>query len=80
MKRNQANYDRVFRVIVGLGLIAIAMIWFGLADFRILGVIAGALGLYFTFTGFAGFCPVYAGLGMSTRRIDRPENPGRKVR
>ena len=57
-KANEGTIDRVLRVVVGLGLISLAFIgphtpW-------------GWVGVVPLATGFAGFCPLYTLLGLST--------------
>jgi hypothetical protein len=60
MKRNVGGIDKTLRIIVGLGLLSLLFIlegnarWFGL------------IGLVPLATAFAGFCPLYAILGVST--------------
>ncbi len=65
MKLNEAGWDRIVRVVLG-----IVLLYLGVA-----GVVAGALGIVldifgalFLVTGIVGFCPLYALLGVSTRR------------
>ncbi|MGA9659869.1 MAG: DUF2892 domain-containing protein [Asticcacaulis sp.] len=58
---NEANWDRIIRVVVGLGIISLAFIgpktpW-------------AYLGLLPLITGIIGFCPAYALLGIRTCRI-----------
>lgn len=58
MKNNEAGWDRAARVVLGLGLIALAVVgpqtWLGL------------LGLVPLVTGLWGFCPIYRVFGLST--------------
>lgn len=58
MKKNIHSYERVARVIVGLGLTSMAFI--GPANLWFL------LGLIPVATGIVGWCPPYALLGIST--------------
>ena len=63
MNGNIGNLDRILRVIVGLGLLAIVFIgprtpW-------------GWLGLVPLATAIAGWCPPYALLGISTKKKAR---------
>jgi hypothetical protein len=61
-KTNEGTFDRVSRVIVGLGLV----VWF-FAD-QSGGVLhyAKLLGVVFVVTGLVGTCPIYRMLGVST--------------
>ncbi len=63
MNVNCGGVDRAMRVVVGLFLISIVFVgpqtpW-------------GWIGLGPLITGLAGYCPLYALLGMSTCRADR---------
>lgn len=60
MTLNEANWDRVLRVVLGLGVLSLAFVgprtpW-------------GFLGFIPLLTGAVGYCPAYALLGMKTRR------------
>lgn len=57
---NEANWDRIARVVLGLGLLSLAFVgpktpW-------------GYVGLLPLLTGTVGYCPAYALLGVKTRR------------
>jgi hypothetical protein len=58
MTRNEATWDRVLRVILGLGLLSLV----------VLGpqTLWGLVGLVPLVTGLAGFCPLYRVTGLST--------------
>ncbi|WP_313074388.1 DUF2892 domain-containing protein [Melaminivora sp.] len=58
MKLNVGGFDRILRIIVGLGLIALA----------VTGTIGwwGYIGIVPLVTGLFRFCPAYGLLGMST--------------
>ncbi len=63
MKRNVGVVDRVIRVVLGIGL--------GSAAFIVPGAwawIAGVLAVIGIVTGLAGFCALYAVLGINTDR------------
>ena len=63
--QNLSTLDRVIRVLLGIALVALG--WSG----AVAGVTAIALrvfGLVPLVTGVLGWCPVYALLGISTRR------------
>jgi hypothetical protein len=58
MKTNEGGIDRMLRVIVGLAVLSLAFVgprtpW-------------GYVGLVPLLTGLAGFCPLYALLGINT--------------
>ena len=58
MKKNEATWDRVFRVLAGVALLSLTVAgphtpW-------------GYLGLILIATGLVGFCPLYRVLGLST--------------
>lgn len=58
MKQNIGTIDRIFRIILGLGLISYGFVshsWIG------------AIGIIPLLTAFVGFCPLYCPLGLSTR-------------
>jgi len=58
MKKNEAGWDRVVRVVLGIGLLSLTLIgpqtWLGL------------VGLVPLVTGLLGFCPLYGMCGSST--------------
>ena len=63
MRRNEGNWDRMARVVFGLGLLSLTFVgphtlW-------------GLLGLLPLATGAVGFCPLYRALGMNTDRTQR---------
>lgn len=58
MKANEGKFDRVFRIVVGIGLLSLVFIgpqslW-------------GLIGLVPLLTGVFGFCPLYAVFGFDT--------------
>lgn len=58
MKANEGSWDRVVRVVVGLGLLSLTVIgprslW-------------GLIGLAPLLTGVVGFCPAYRLIGVNT--------------
>lgn len=60
MKKNVGMIDRVVRILLGVALITFALIGEGVtAKFGWVGVIP-------LLTAFAGFCPVYTLLGVSS--------------
>ncbi len=63
LKQNIGMLDRVVRVVVGLGLLAIVFVgpqtpW-------------GYVGLVPLLSGVVGFCPAYCPLGLSTCRVPK---------
>jgi hypothetical protein len=63
MERNEASWDRILRVVLGIGLLALVFVgpatWWGM-----IGVVPLATGLF-------GFCPAYRVLGLSTCPAER---------
>ena len=64
MKRNEARWDRIARVILGFGLLSLTFVgphtlW-------------GLLGVLPLATGTVGFCPLYRALGIATNRSHGP--------
>jgi hypothetical protein len=64
-KTNEANWDRILRVVVG-----ILFLYLGLGNFVAgsLGVVVDVVGVLLVLTGLAGFCPIYALLKLSTKK------------
>ena len=60
MKANVGGFDRVFRIFAGLALLAMVFVLEG--GLRWLGLV----GIVPLATGLAGFCPLYALLGISS--------------
>lgn len=63
MKINEGKADRIFRVVVGLGLLSLVFtgphsMW-------------GLVGLVPLLTGAFGFCPLYKVFGLSTCPLER---------
>lgn len=63
---NEASWDRIGRVVLGLALVAIGLL---LVD-GAWGWALTALGLVPLITGLAGWCPIYAVIGRGTRGHD----------
>lgn len=62
---NVGNPDRIVRAALGLAIIAIALI----AGWPTLGLVAGiVVGLVLIATSVFSFCPIYALLGLSSKR------------
>ena len=64
LKINEAGWDRVVRIILG-----IVMLYLGWAVFAGgLGLVFMVLGLVFFLTGLVGWCPLYALFKFSTHK------------
>jgi hypothetical protein len=66
MIRNEANWDRAVRVVLGLALLSMALTgphnaW-------------GLVGIVPLATGLAGYCPLYQLVGVSTCPAPRPRS------
>jgi hypothetical protein len=64
MTRNEATWDRVLRVVLGLALLSLVVVgpqtlW-------------GLIGLVPLVTGLAGYCPLYQVIGLSTCPVPGP--------
>jgi len=68
MTLNMGGFDRVLRAIVGFALIAYAFLG-GLPAFGWLAMVLAAAGVILIATAFMSWCPIYAALGLATRRI-----------
>ena len=65
---NVGNIDRIIRTIVGIALIIAPFV----AGWPLLGlVISVIVGVVLVATAAIGFCPIYAALGLSSKRIGR---------
>jgi len=65
MKANVGSIDRVLRIVVGIGLLALVFVLEGDARWW------GLVGLLPLATGLFRFCPAYAILGLSTCPLER---------
>jgi hypothetical protein len=65
MKANVGGIDRVLRILVGSGLLALVFVLEGDARWW------GLVGLVPLVTGLARFCPAYALFGLNTCRLER---------
>ncbi|MDH5654413.1 MAG: DUF2892 domain-containing protein [Spirochaetia bacterium] len=64
MKQNMGIVDRIIRIIISIGLVAVYYLELVTGPIGIvLLVIAGV----FTMTSILGFCPVYAPVGLNTK-------------
>lgn len=64
MKKNEASWDRIARVILGIGLIVGGLTAVGGAN----GTIMAAIGLVPLATGLMGWCPVYSIFKIGTQK------------
>ncbi len=65
MKINEASWDRIIRVVLGVVLLYLAIagvVGGGLA------IVLGVIGAILLLTGIIGFCPIYALIGMATKK------------
>ncbi len=67
---NEANWDRILRVVVGLVLLYLG--WSGVVT-GTLGTIFKFLGFVPLLTGIVGWCPLYALFGFRTNKSERTE-------
>jgi hypothetical protein len=68
-KRNEGLLDRIVRVVLGMVLLPIGLIWWfgGLPGTgSAAGLVAAGLGLLGLLTGISGVCPLYIPFGIST--------------
>jgi len=63
MKTNEATWDRIVRVLLGLALLYIG---FGGAVAGTLGIVIGVIGFIPLLTGLVGWCPLYSLFKFST--------------
>ena len=64
-KVNEAGWDRIARIVLGLALLGLGLT--GVIP-GVLGIVAGIAGLVFVATGLIGWCPLYAPFGFSTKK------------
>ena len=63
MNLNEASWDRIARVVIGVALLAAGATVFS----GVWAVVGVAAGLILTVTGAVGWCPIYAALRTGTR-------------
>ena len=64
MNKNEGTLDRVTRVVLGIGLLSLLVVW-SVPGWGLIGIV----GLIPLITGLTGYCPTYALLdGIDTRR------------
>jgi uncharacterized membrane protein len=67
-EKNENAVDRVVRLVVGGGLVAVSLAGLGLASARPFGILSGLIGAVLLFTAATGSCPLYRLVGLSTAR------------
>lgn len=63
MKKNMGTTDKAIRVLIA---VLIAGLYFGNVITGTVGIVLLVLAVVFLLTSLAGFCPIYALLGMNT--------------
>jgi len=63
MKTNEATWDRIVRVLLGLAMLYLG---FGGAVGGTLGIVIGVIGFIPLLTGLVGWCPLYSLFKFST--------------
>lgn len=61
---NVGTPDRIIRIILGLGLVALPFLLAGLPGW--VGIVAPVAGVVLIATSFLAFCPIYRVIGLST--------------
>ncbi len=64
-KLNEAGWDRVVRVVLGLALLALGFT--GVIP-GTLGIVVGVIGLIPLLTGIVGWCPLYSIVKFATKK------------
>lgn len=65
MKSNMGTADRAIRILVA---VVIAILYFTNQISGLAAIILGIIAIVFILTGFAGWCPGYLPLGLSTKK------------
>ncbi len=72
MTQNQALWERVIRIIVGIGLAAAGYVYGDLFGYIPLALIF--IGTVLIITGAMAYCPAWHLLGFSTKRTKQPNS------
>jgi hypothetical protein len=64
-KVNEASWDRIARVVLG---VVFMYLWLGGVLSGALAITLAVLGAVFIVTGIVGFCPIYALLHVATKK------------
>ena len=70
-ERNENALDRVARLVVGGGLVAISLTSLGLSSAKPLGILFGLVGAVLLFTAATGSCLLYRLVGLNTASPSR---------
>ena len=65
MKKNMGSTDKIIRIAIA---VIIAILYFTNTISGTLAIVLGAFALIFIITSFVSVCPLYALLGISTRK------------
>lgn len=68
MKLNMGVVDRIIRITIA---VAIAVLYFMEIISGTVAIILEVIAVIFILTGFIGWCPIYAVLGISTKEKDK---------
>ena len=68
MKKNLHAIDRTIRLLIAA---AVAILYFTHVINGTLAIVLGIVSVIFAVTAFINFCPLYALLGISTRKNDK---------
>jgi len=64
MKKNQADWERIIRVVLGITLIVVGFVAIG----GVAGTILGIVGIVPLVTGSIGWCPAWSMFKINTRK------------
>jgi hypothetical protein len=67
MKANEASWDRIVRVVLGVALVGVGLLAVGGGW----GWVLAAVGLIPLVTGLVGWCPIYSLIGKGTKTDDK---------
>ena len=65
MKKNMGTVDRVIRTLIAIG---VGILYFTDQISGTLAIVLGAFAIIFLLTSFVAWCPIYAPLGISSRK------------
>jgi len=65
-ERNESALDRVARLVVGGGLVAVSVTSLGVSSAKPLGILVGVIGAVLVFTAATGSCLLYRLVGVNT--------------
>lgn len=67
MHANASGFDRIVRLILGVGLVVLAYLYMASLG-TLFAVVLGIVGLVLLATAVIGWCPLYAMFGISTNK------------